>query len=431
MTLVAFTASHRDLDLDALEQLSTGAQSVGRRITADSPDVTGCVVLATCNRFELYVDVADGVVGPAAGVGDDGVPVALADTVSTAIALASGACADDVAGDLRCFTGDAAARHLFTVAAGLDSMVVGEREVAGQVRRALATARAEATTTPHLERLFQTASRTARAVGARTSLGAAGRSVVDVALDLVARDVDLAPATVLLVGTGSYAGASLAALRSRGATDVRVHSPSGRGAAFAAERGVAVVEADELGHVLARADVVVSCSGAHGTVIDAAMVRAARAGGDGEPRPTAVVDLALRHDVDPAVRDVPGVRFVDLAVVQRHAPAVVAPDVDKGRAIVDKAVRDLAEALAETAATPAVVALRRHVDAMVAAEIDKVRSSGADDATVARVERSVRRLAATLLHRPTVMARTHAREGRHAEHRHALESVFGDLGLDR
>lgn len=431
VTLLAFTASHRDLDLDMLEQLSPGARSVGREIVADSPDVTGCVVLATCNRFEVYVDHADGDGdAPPGELLEDGVPVALAQAVAAAVATASGTCADDVAEGLRPRSGDDVARHLFAVASGLDSMVVGEREVAGQVRRALAAARSEATTTAHLERLFQTASRTSRAVGSRTALGAAGRSVVGVALDIVAERVGLRGASVLLVGTGSYAGASLAALRARGAHDVAVHSPSGRGEQFAAERGVDVVTHAGLADALARADVVVSCSGAHGVVVDVEAVRTARArrgGSDGGPRPLAVVDLALRHDVDPAVRDVPGVLLVDLQAVQRHAPTVVGPEVERGWAIVEEAVRDFGAALAETAADPAVVALRRHVDALVAAELDRVRATGADAATVADVERSVRRLAARILHRPTVLARASARQGRHAEHREALTRVFGDL----
>lgn len=418
---MTLSASHRDLDLDVLEQLSSGAHSVGRAVVADSPDVTGCVVLATCNRFEVYLDTAW---SPAT---DDPVGT-LRDAVTKVVASSSGMTVDDVAASLQTRTDDAVARHLFAVGSGLDSMVVGEREVAGQVRRALAAARADGTTTPRLERLFQVASRTARAVGARTGLGSTGRSVVGVALDLVAADVDLAASRVLLIGTGSYAGASLTALRARGVTQIAVHSPSGRGEVFAADRGLAVVGSQDLLDELARTDVVVSCSGALGPVVDARTVRAAReraAGPGGEPRPTVLVDLALQHDIEPAAGEVPGVRLIDLSAVQRHSPTTVSPEVAAGRAIVEDAVEAFRRTLAEADVTPAVVALRRHVDAEVAAEVARVRARGADDATVAQVERSVRRIAARLLHGPTVRAREHAREGRPDDYLEAFDAVFG------
>lgn len=409
--LVSFSASHHDLDLDVLEQLSTGAGSVGRAVVADSPDVTGCVVLATCNRFEVYVDTPRA----ASGADGDGCVAAVRAAVTAAVARSSGMATTTVADSLVLRTGDAVARHLFAVAAGLDSMVVGEREVAGQVRRALATARSDGTTTARLERLFQLASRTSRAVGSRTGLGATGRSVVAVALDLAAHEVDLAGARVLLIGTGSYAGACLTALRARGVGHVAVFSPSGRGEAFAAGRGLDVVAPDALADHLAVTDVVVSCSGALGPVVDTALVtaaRARRAGPGGAERPTVLVDLALHHDIDPQVAHVPGVVLVDLAAVQRHAPSVVGPEVEAGFALVEEAVAELRGLLAEAEVAPAVVALRGRAERLVAAEVERLRAQGAEDAVVTTVERSLRRAVATLLHGPTVRARQLAREGR-------------------
>lgn len=423
---MTLTASHRDLDLDVLEQLSSGGHSVGSAVVADSPDVTGSVVLATCNRFEVYLDVADA----PAGAPDDGRAAAVLAAAVDAVAAASGLAHEDVAASLQARTGPAVARHLFAVASGLDSMVVGEREVAGQVRRALQAARADGTTSPTLERLFQTASRTSRAVGARTGLGSAGRSVVGVALDLAAQTVDLARARVLLIGTGSYAGASLSALRARGVTEVAVHSPSGRAEAFAAERGLTAVEAGGLVRHLAAVDVVVSCSGALGPVVDAAMVAAARerSAADGRPRPTVLVDLALHHDIDPGVAGVPGVQLIDLAAVQRHSPTTVTPEVEAGLAIVEERVAQFEETLAEQSVVPAVVALRSHVEQALDAEVERARTlarARGDEASADQVERALRRFAAAMLHTPAVRAREHARSGRHAEYRDAIEAVFG------
>ena len=409
------TASHHDLDLDVLEQLSSGAHAVAPRIVQDCPSVTGCVVLATCNRFEVYLEV-------------DGPTEVCAQAATAAIAREGGLDVAAVAAALRTRTDHHAVRHLFAVAAGLDSMVLGEREVAGQVRRALAAAREVGTTSPTLERLFQTASRVARTVGADTELGSTGRSVVSVALDLAEHElgrhgVRLADASVLLVGTGSYAGASVRALTNRGAHDVAVHSPSGRVPQLTALRGLPTVSADALARTLATVDVVVSCSGARGPVIDAAMVAAARASagaGPGEhPRPMVVVDLALRHDVDPAVGEVPGVLLIDLTAVRDHSPTTVTPAVSAGLAIVDEHTAAFAGATAEAAAAPAVVALRDHVAQML--EVELARPGARDEETA----RALHHFASSLLHAPMVRARELARAGRAAEFSAALDAMLG------
>ncbi|KGM08725.1 glutamyl-tRNA reductase, partial [Cellulomonas bogoriensis 69B4 = DSM 16987] len=422
MVLMTLTASHRDLDLDVLEQLSSGAHSVGTEVVADSHEITGCVVLATCNRFEVYLDVAESCRGT-----DD----ALA-AVTATVARTSGLAVADVRDSLQARVGADVAQHLFAVASGLDSMVVGEREVAGQVRRALHTARAQRTTSPRLERLFQTASRTSRAVGARTGLAGTGRSVVGVALDIAGHvladeGLDLAHARVLLIGTGSYAGASVTALQARGVRDVAVHSPSGRAAVFAAERDLEAVDPGTLPDQLARADVVLSCSGALGPVIDTDMVVAARRAATesgGRPRPVVLIDLALHHDIDPKVAGVDGVHLVDLATVQQHSPTTVTPAVTAGLDIVDRAAQEFEAGLAELEVVPAVVALRTEVDRTVRAEVDRVRARAGAEAA-AQVERSLRRVTAALMHGPTVRAREHARAGQVDRYRDGVEAVFG------
>ena len=123
----------------------------------------------------------------------------------------------------------------------------------------------------------------------------------------------------MLIGTGSYAGASLAALKARGAGDIRVYSASGRARAFAAARGVRSLPASaDLAAEVSDVDLVVACSGAAGAVLGVDALAAAR---QGSASPLTVVDLALRHDVDPGVRSLPGVRLVSLHTVAEHAPA--------------------------------------------------------------------------------------------------------------
>ena len=164
MVLLSLTASHRELDLDALERLSTGSSSVGRVVVGTCGPVAGAVVISTCNRFELYLDVD----APLSG---DSVRHATRH-VAELVAHASGVTGDVAARSFTVRTGPEVTEHLFAVASGLDAMVVGEREIAGQVKRSLAIAREQETTSKTLELLFQTASRTSKRVGTDTELGA-------------------------------------------------------------------------------------------------------------------------------------------------------------------------------------------------------------------------------------------------------------------
>ena len=403
MVLLALSASHHDLDLDVLEQLSSGARSVGPAAVADG-SVAGCVVLATCNRFELYLETADGAD-----------PQVAAKAATQAVAAAADLPVADVAHALRPRTGAfVVAQHLFGVASGLDSVVVGEREVAGRVRRALGAARRDGTTSSGLERLFQRASRASRAVGAATSLGSSGRSVVTVALDLVEERLPRPEdRRTLLIGTGSYARAVVAALRARGSGPVSVLSPSGRAAEFAAARGLTPVPPDGLVDALAEAHLVVGCSGARGPVLRPDDVVAALPG----HRPLVVLDLALRHDVDPAVADVPGVTLVDLATVQQHA-GFVAPEVADGWQVVAEQAARFADAMAEEDVVPAVVALRGYVQGMVEDELRRRPRTAGE-------ERALRRFAARLLHLSVLRARENARRGEAQAYRDAVETLLG------
>jgi glutamyl-tRNA reductase len=394
VVLLSLAASHHDLDLDVLERLSSDVQAVASGLVGSAASVSGAVVLATCNRFELYLEVGDAADTPSARA-----------AAASVVADRSGYTADQVSAHLRVRTGTDAAEHLFSVASGLDSMVVGEREIAGQVRRALTTARRERTTTSALESLFQAASRVSRTVESRTGLGATGRSVVGVALDIAERDLpDWPSVRCVLIGTGSYAGASLAALKARGAGDIRVFSASGRAGAFAAARGVRSLPASaDLAAEVSDVDLVVACSGAAGAVLGVDALAAARASSSTS---LTVVDLALRHDVDPGVRSLPGIRLVSLHTVAEHAPAEhaavqAAHDVVTSAAEAYEADRRVREW------NPAVVAERTRVLGGLEGVLDALPEALRDE----RAERALRRRTRTALHGPTVRAREAARAG--------------------
>ncbi|MGB2556712.1 glutamyl-tRNA reductase [Cellulosimicrobium cellulans] len=440
MALLSLTASHHELDLDALERLSTGAHSIGGSAVAACDVITGAVVLATCNRFELYLDVD----APLDGTGVQHAT----EHVARMVAEASGVEVAEALASFRTRAGTEVAEHLFAVASGLDSMVVGEREIAGQVKRALETAHADGVTSSTLELLFQTASRTSKKVSTHTTLGGAGRSVVALGLDLAAAELPPWPQVrAVLIGTGSYAGASLAALRALGCDDVRVYSQSGRAEEFAAARGVEAVTG--LVAALEDADLVVSCSGARGRalaadaarpgaerreqaiehVLDAAAVvrarerAAVRAGEEPVARPTVVLDLALHRDVDPSVADVEGVLLYDLATLAAHSPSIASELVTQARAIVDEATRAFEETRLGRAADTAVVALLADAERRVALEVaDVVALREADGDPVEpeeadEIARGVRRRVHADLHRAIVAARAEAVAAAQAEER--------------
>ncbi|KRC61694.1 glutamyl-tRNA reductase [Agromyces sp. Root81] len=446
--LICLTASHKNADFDMLERLSATADSAGPRIRNGHSAVQGAVVVATCNRFEAYLDLD-------AAEGESPVP-AVHEAIRSVGAVA-GLEPEELRTTFGFVHGNAVAGHLFSVASGLESVVVGEGEIAGQVRRSLERARAEGTTTPDLERLFQRASQISRRVKNETGIGNEGRSVVRLALELAeSRITDWAETRVLLVGTGRFAGASLAALRDRGVTDVQVFSPSGRAAKFAAGHGIEAVTSTTVAAAAASADVIVTCTTAEHHVVDRALLEAGRAGvaafaaggsaaaggaaaaaepaGAGCPLSLVaepaeapverqlVIDLGLPRNVAPDVVEVHGVELLDLETIRIHAPLEEFGATDAARAIVGGAARAFGEAREEQDLAPAVVALRRHVFDLLDGEIERARTRGDADG---RTEEALRHMAGVLLHTPMVRSRELARAGEQQAWIDGIAAIFG------
>lgn len=423
--LLCVSASHKTASFDLLERLSVPTTPVAPLIAAHDECVQGAVVVATCNRFEAYVDM-DEPVTAAVAVG--------VEATLSAIEAATGVPASELAGSYTVLGGGDVAEHLFSVASGLESVVVGEGEIAGQVRRALTESRNLGTTSGELERLFQRASEAQRGVKNATAIGRAGRSLVRLGLELAdSRIADWSTQRVLLVGTGAYAAATVAALRDQGAEDISVHSPSGRAAKFAAKHGLRAVSAETFPTAVAHADLVITCTTSEHHVLSAATFAAGRTAAEAAVAAPAgcpvehtgrrlVIDLGLPRNVDPDVAAVPGVDLLDLETIRLHAPLEELQATDAARDLVRDAARRFASVGERKNITPAVVALRAHVFGVLDAEVARVRARGDEGG---QTEQALRHLVGVLLHTPTTRAHELAESGRADDYIDALSALFG------
>lgn len=417
MVLFSLVASHTTIDLETVARLSAGAAAVSAELTQDENAVAGMVTLATCNRYELYVHAQSAQDLESAR-----------SSVIAAVSKHSGLAETQVSQALTTQEGDAVPRHLFAVSTGLESAVVGEREIAGQVRRALSEAQAQGVTTPSLVRLFQAAAKTAKDVGAQTALGRRGMSIVSVALDLAAElseqpteNRSLAGQSAILFGTGAYAGAAMAQLTQRGCTDISVYSPSGRAETFVASRGGTALTEQSLPLALATASLLVGCSGSDQQVSrdDLARLRTA------DSKQLTVIDLALTHDFSPDIATLDGVDLLTLETVRQAAPAEQESTLAQAATMVSTATQSFAQAQNSRSLDHAIVALRRHTMSVLDDEIAKVRKQHGCTAATDDVAFAMRRMVKQLLHVPTVRAKELAAAGDAESYLAALDALYG------
>lgn len=383
MAIHVYSIKHDRHGLSEVERATAQLAGLTERVLGEAR-VRGAVVMATCNRVEVLADVDGPHLRP------------LLDEHFDA----------DLGWDLS--IGEPALRHVFEVAAGLDSMVVGEREIAGQLRRALAEAQQEGRASLTLSVALEEALRTSRQIANQTSLDVTGRSIVTEGIALLG-PVDWAAARVLLIGTGSYAGAVVAQLRRLGARHISVHSASGRAAAFASSHDLEV--APELEPALRAAAVVVTCRGRGAVVFS-----------DEVAPGTRLLDLSLVRDVDRSVESVAGVTVVDLAVIQRSIAPTLGFDDSAARGLIESGMTRTLSKLRGRVVDPGVTQLRATVLAMVDDEVARLpkRTLTTEDAAQA-----LRRLATRLLHVPSSRAREAAEAGRANQYLVALHELYG------
>jgi glutamyl-tRNA reductase len=423
MSVLVVGLSHQSASLPVLERAVVSGDQLSKLIrdVSQAPNVGGTFVVSTCNRVEVYAEV-DKFHGGVSSICD-------------LLARHSGIPLSELTPNLYVHYEDRAVQHLLAVACGLESMVVGESQILGQVRQALSVAREHGTLSRGLGELGTLALRTAKRAHAETRIDQAGANLVSIGIAVAhgrltsgsaqaeaeagpgAADPSrpLAGLRVLVVGAGSMSSlAATTAARMGAAHIVVANRTADRAGRLAASVGGDVADLAALAGPIAGADLVISCTGAAGVVISADLVAEALARRARPVQPLVLLDLAMPRDVDPAVAGLPGVQLVGLDTLgDRPAGASGEPelaslatrdaDVDEVRAIVAEEFAARVSAVHAARVAPTVVALRTKAARVVDAELARLAGRlPADHRTLDEVERAMRRVVDKLLHAPTV-----------------------------
>ncbi|NKY96233.1 glutamyl-tRNA reductase [Nocardiopsis alborubida] len=474
MSVLAVGLSHRSSPVALLERVALNGETRGNAVAemVGSEPVNEVMVVSTCNRTEVYADVSAFHGGVSA--------------ITELLSWHTGVPLGELSEHLYVHYEDRAVQHLFSVTCGLDSMVLGEGQILGQVRDALKEGQETGSVGRVLNDLGQRALRVGKRAHTETHLDHAGADMVSFGLTVASGGLGLGPTgapqttavqtaqtvgslppagcpmsaapgdtadapglarpahgpltgvRVLVLGAGSMSALSANTVSRQGAEAVVVANRTFDRAARLAEclteaydtvDARAVPFADAAG-VLADVDLVISCTGAQGLVLNADAVAAATAG---RTRPLVFLDLALPRDIDPAVRELPGVRLVDIEDLRQAA--ATAPGADTGRdsaltlvrGIVDEEVSEFRAVRRAHQVTPTVVALRAQARDVVDAELSRLHGrlpADLDDRTREEISRAMRRVADKLLHRPTVRVKELAAAPDGESYEAALRELF-------
>jgi glutamyl-tRNA reductase len=415
--LLALGASHKTAPLPLRERLALPEGRAARVLSelVSLEAVHEGVALSTCNRTELYLVTADAVEAESAAL--------------SILARQAELRPTELLGSLYSLRGSEAARHLFSVTAGLDSMIVGEAEVQGQVKRAYELALVEGATGPIGNRLFRAALAAGKRVRTETGVDRSRVSVSSVAVELAADMLgDLASRRVLVIGAGENGELTAQALRARGVHTVFVANRRyDRAIGLAKRFGGGAVRFDELPGELERADIVVSSTGSPHQIVGRAELElvAEQRGG----RPLVLIDIAVPRDIDPEVRGLPGVFLYDMDDLGRAVArnlSVREAEAAQARVIVDREVEGFERWLATLDVVPTIAALRERGQAIVEQVLceNESRWESLSPADRDRLERMAAALVSRLLHEPTLRLKASVGGDSAYLYIHALRELF-------
>lgn len=398
MSVLVVGLSHRSASIDLLERASLDTEAAvklsHRALETDA--VSEAAVISTCNRVEIYVEA-------------DRFHAAIED-ITRLLGEHAGMGREELARNAYVHYDDSAVAHLFTVAAGMDSMILGESQILGQVRTALHSGQAEGTVGSSLNALFQQALRIGKRGHAETGIDRLAPSTVTAGLASAGPVLDDPQTRFMVAGAGTMAALSVRTLIERGIEPHRImvtNRTFQRAYELVATFGVSAVRWESLDLELGVADVLISCTGAAGVVFDRERISRAIAPKypDDDTRELVIVDLALPRDVAASVGELETVRLIDLAVLGgRPENADLSADVSQVRTIVDEEVHSFLAAKSASQVTPTVVALRGMATEVVEAETERLisRLSDLDERQIAEVRKGMKRVADKLIHAPTV-----------------------------
>ncbi|HEY7722292.1 MAG TPA: glutamyl-tRNA reductase [Pedococcus sp.] len=415
MSLVVLGLSHHTAPLPLLEAVSLddaaradlAARIVGRENASEA------IVVSTCNRTEIYAEAHT----------FHGAVADITDSLTEVCRVGR----DDLREHLYVHYEDRAIAHAFTVACGLDSMAVGEAQILGQMRSALRAAQKAGHAGSSLNGLFQQALRVGKRAHTETGIDSVSVSLVEAGLTRAVAELGpLSGLRVLVVGAGGMSSLAAATVARSGCRELVIANRTQSKARRLAERtGGRARPLGELREALAEADVVISCTGSTGVVVDLALAGDAQVARGG--RPQAYIDLALPHDVAPEVASLSSVSVAGLAVLGQDLSAgATTPQVQEVADLVIAEVAAYLTARAAETVAPTVAALRSRAAEVVALELGRLdqRLPGMDDLTRDEVRLAVHRIVEKLLHTPTVRMKERATRGHGDDYAQALRELF-------
>jgi glutamyl-tRNA reductase len=407
MSILVVSVSHKSTSVSHLAQLALDSHASAKLAEqlVGSEHIDEAVVLSTCNRTELYTSVSR-------------FHSAL-DDATQALADVAGLRPGELRSLCAVFFDEGAVAHAFSVAAGLDSLVVGESQILGQVKSALTLGQGHETVGTVLNSLFQQAIRVGKRVHSETGIGSAGRSLVSAAYRLLTDEIGgLAGRRVLVVGAGAMAGLAARTAAAEGAAVTCANRTLARAERLAESVGGKAVALSDLSEALAATDVLVTCTGARTLTIGMEDLAGTPVRG--------VVDLALPADVAPQVVE-RGIRLVNLdRLVTDQPDAASAEEVEAARALVREEVANFLGLRRAAQVAPTVVALRSMASDVVTNELRRLESRlpDLDDHEREQIQRSMRRIVDKLLHAPTVRVQELSSEPDTVDYAAALRELF-------